>query len=129
MLNIRVFHIYWLALPLLTTLNQVCIKLLAQGLNRQIFGWEWIFYAMRSPLILAIIACEIATFMVWMKILSLMDLSKASPISAISYALILCVSWVGFHEAILPLHIIGSALILAGVWMIGTAENYERSAL
>ena len=47
--------------------------------------------------------------------------SRAFPLSAVSYILILTVSWLVFEESISLLQLIGSGLILAGVWLISTA--------
>ena len=66
---------------------------------------------------------EIALFFVWMRVLTELDLSKAYPLSAISYILILATGWLVFGESISQLQLIGSGLILAGVWVISTASD------
>ena len=55
--------------------------------------------------------------------------SKAFPLSAVSYILILCTGWFIFNEAILPLQLLGGTLILAGVWLIGTADYKVKENL
>ena len=57
-----------------------------------------------------------------MQVLSELELSKAFPLTAFSYILILAASWAFFGEPLSPLQFIGSALILAGVWLI-SADN------
>jgi drug/metabolite transporter (DMT)-like permease len=91
------------------------------------FGVEWIKQAAVTPWMWAALISEAAAFVVWMRILSDHALSKAFPLSAISYLLILCIGWFFFHEAVLPLQLVGSALILAGVWLIGTANTRKET--
>ena len=116
----------WLAIPLLNTLYQVFIKLAAGDLKGLDFGIVWIQHAAVSPWMLAALVSEIASFVIWMQILAKQDLGKAFPLSGISYLLVLLTSWTIFKEPIMPLQIIGSALILAGVWLIGTASHTHK---
>ena len=58
-----------------------------------------------------------------MQVLSELDLSKAFPLSALSYVLVLLSSWLYFREQMTTLQLLGSALILGGVWLIGTASG------
>lgn len=112
----------WLGIPLLNTLFQIFIKLAAE--HAQGFGSinEWLARVMTAPWMLAAIATEIMCFILWMQVLSELDLSKAFPLSAISYVLVLASSWLLFGEEISALRLLGSALILGGVWLIGTAS-------
>jgi drug/metabolite transporter (DMT)-like permease len=61
-----------------------------------------------------------------MKVLADFDLSKAFPISAISYVAVLAGSWLWFQEPTNLLQIAGSILILSGVWLVSTAEQVEE---
>ena len=115
--------ILWSLVPILSTLYQLFIKLVAHDVEGLDFGLTWLTHAVHIPWMWAALASELAAFVIWLQILSNHDLSKAFPLTAISYVMILCISWFGFHETILPLQLIGSALILAGVWVIATANT------
>ena len=127
----------WLAVPLLNTLFQFFIKHGAEQLSDPT-GFGWLSQAMTSHWILAAIAVEIVCFFIWMSVLSELDLSRAFPLSGISYVLIIATGWFVFCEPVVALQVVGSGLILAGVWMIAGASgdtvandswNRERSSL
>ncbi|MDW6025468.1 EamA family transporter [Mesorhizobium sp. BAC0120] len=119
-------HLFWLAIPLLNTLSQLLIKFAAENITGS--GSEWLQSAATSPWLIAAIGVEVACFVVWIQVLAGLDLSKAFPLSAVSYILILAVSWLVFDESISPLQLVGSALILAGVWLISTAGSAAVTA-
>ena len=117
----------WLAIPLLQTLNQACIKALALFMKQDSLGWGWLGSALQTPYALVILVCEVLTFVLWMTALSDTALSKATPITAITYCLILALSWTWFGEPVAPLQVVGSLLILGGVWLIACVK--QESAL
>ncbi|MBB3286528.1 MULTISPECIES: EamA family transporter [Rhizobium] len=111
----------WLAVPVLNTLFQFFIKHGAEQLSDgSIEGWLW--QALSSYWILAAIAVEIACFFIWMNVLAELDLSRAFPLSGVSYVLIIATGWFVFGERIVALQVIGSGLILLGVWLIAGAN-------
>ncbi len=111
----------WLGMPVLSTLSQLFIKLTSESLTGS--GWIWLENTLTSRWIIAVLGVEIALFFIWMRVLTELDLSKAYPLSAISYILILATGWLVFGESISRLQLIGSGLILAGVWVISTAAD------
>jgi drug/metabolite transporter (DMT)-like permease len=116
-------RLLWLGIPVLNTLFQIFVKLAADEVRLSGSGNEWLVRSLMSPWMLGAITIEIACFIVWMQVLAELDLSKAFPLSAISYVLVLTSSWLFFHEEITTLRLLGSALILGGVWLIGTASS------
>ncbi|KAA1179478.1 EamA family transporter [Rhizobium tropici] len=111
----------WLAVPVLNTLFQFFIKHGAEQLSDgSVEGWLW--QALSSYWILAAIAVEIACFFIWMNVLAELDLSRAFPLSGVSYVLIIATGWFVFGERIIALQVIGSGLILLGVWLIAGAN-------
>jgi multidrug transporter EmrE-like cation transporter len=118
---VKAIHVFWLGMPVLSTLSQLFIKLTSEQLNGS--GWIWLENALTSRWMIAVLGVEIALFFVWMRVLTDLDLSKAYPLSAISYILILATGWLVFGENISRLQLIGSGLILAGVWVISTAGD------
>lgn len=111
----------WLAVPVLNTLFQFFIKLGAEELGHgDVEAWLW--QALSSYWILAAIAVEVVTFFIWMNVLAELDLSRAFPLSGISYVLIIATGWFVFDEKVVALQLVGSGLILAGVWLIAGAS-------
>ena len=117
--------ILWMLVPICNVLYQFFIKLVARHMDGIEFGSLWLQHAAISPWMWLALISEIGAFFVWMQILSTHNLSKAFPLSAISYLLVLCVGWFVFHEPIMPLQLLGSALIMGGVWFIATAEAHS----
>jgi len=112
----------WIVIPILTTLNQAFIKLLASETKSMDFGPAWLLEATQYPWTAGILICEILSFVLWLKLLADTTISRAAPITAVAYFLILLMSWTVFREPIVPFQIVGSVLILAGVWLIATAS-------
>lgn len=119
----------WLAIPLLQTLNQACIKLLALHMDEHSFDWAWLKLALQTPYAWLILVCETVTFVLWMTVLADTAISKATPITSITYVMILTVSWTWFKEPLLPLQIIGSLLIIGGGWLIATASPRAKDEI
>jgi drug/metabolite transporter (DMT)-like permease len=123
-------RLYWLAVPVLSTLYQFLIKLGAEHLHDA--GMQaWLWQALSSPWILIAIAVEIVGFFIWMNVLAEVDLSRAFPLTGISYVLIVASGWFVFGERVVALQMIGSGLILTGVWLIAGAgakaqEHHEE---
>ena len=111
----------WLGMPVLSTLSQLFIKLTSERLSGS--GWIWLENALTSRWMIAVLGVEIALFFVWMRVLTKLDLSKAYPLSAFSYILVLATGWLVFGESISRLQLVGSGLILAGVWVVSTAGD------
>lgn len=113
-------HLSWAAIPILNVLQQFLLK---EGADQAMTseGAVWILRLLGSPWFMAAIGAEIACFVIWMTVLAELDLGKAFPLSAISYVLIMALAWLLFSEPASVLEIIGSLLILAGVWCIASA--------
>ncbi|RDJ04243.1 EamA family transporter [Rhizobium grahamii] len=115
-------RLIWLCVPVLNMLFQIFTKLGAMQLGSP-EGTAWLGGALTSPWILAAVVVEIVCFFIWMTVLAELDLSKAFPLSGISYVLIIATGWFAFGEPIVGLQIVGSVLILAGVWLIAGASK------
>ena len=116
----------WLAVPVLNTLFQFFVKHGAEQLSDPtVAGWLW--QALASHWILAAIAVEIVCFFIWMNVLAELDLSRAFPLSGVSYVLIIATGWFVFGEPVVALQVIGSGLILTGVWLIAGASGETTS--
>jgi drug/metabolite transporter (DMT)-like permease len=113
----------WFAVPVLNTLFQIFIKRGAEDIDGKGAMLSWLGSALHNPWVLAAIAVEIICFFLWMKILAELDLSRAFPLSAVSYVLVIASGWLIFGEPVVALQVIGSTLILAGVWLIAVGKD------
>lgn len=108
----------WIGVPLLTVANQACMKLLAERLATLPTA-----EALLSPYILGIGLCEVASFLLWLRVLAVVPVGRAVPISAVAYVLVLLLGWIGFGEPWMPVQIIGSVLILMGVFLLASPSH------
>lgn len=123
----RALHLSWTAIPVLNVLQQVFLKYSADDVPAT-DAWGFVLQTLGSPWFMAAIIAETVCFLVWMTVLSELDLAKAFPLSAVSYVLIMGVAWVFFGEMVTPLQIIGSTLILSGIFCIATASPKQEEA-
>lgn len=116
-----------LIIPFLTLGYQVAAKEVAERLNGVPFGWRWAHIITSTAWLGLLLACELASLIVWMVVLADIKLSTAFPMTAFAYFLVIGVSWLLFHETINSLTILGSATILIGVWLIGRESGEVRT--
>lgn len=109
-------------LPVLGLGFQVAAKETAQTLKHTPFGLAWLLQLFHQPWAAALLVLEIASFAAWMTVLARMRLSATFPLTALGYVLIVGVSWTVFHEPANALQVVGGAIILAGVWLIGRGD-------
>ena len=119
------FYSLWIGLPVLSALFQASAKMLAAEMRHTPFSWSWLVQATHSPWAVVVLVSELLSFVLWLNVLTNVPLSKAFPITAVAYIAIELMSWTLFKEPVLPLQIIGSALILAGVWLVSIAAHRE----
>jgi multidrug transporter EmrE-like cation transporter len=123
------FYSLWVGLPVLSALFQASTKMLAAEMRHTPFSWSWLVQATQSPWAVAVLLSELLSFVLWLNVLTNVPLSKAFPITSVAYIAIELMSWTLFKEPIMPLQIIGSALILAGVWFISVASKEIDSSI
>ena len=119
------FYSLWIGLPVLSALFQASTKMLAAEMRHTPFSWSWLVQATHSPWALVVLVSEVLSFVLWLNVLTNVPLSKAFPITAVAYIAIELMSWALFKEPVMPLQIIGSALILLGVWFVSSAAHHE----
>jgi multidrug transporter EmrE-like cation transporter len=117
------FYSLWIGLPLLSALFQASAKMLAAEMRHMPFSWSWLVQATHSPWVVVLLASEVLSFVLLLNVLTHVPLSKAFPITAVAYIAIELMSWTLFKEPVILLQIIGSALILAGVWLISIGSK------
>jgi len=109
-------------LPVLGLGYQVAAKETALALAQTDFGLDWFEDLFRQPWAGVLIVFELGSFAAWMTVLARMRLAAAFPLTALGYVLIIGVSWAAFHEPASAAQVVGGAVILAGVWLIGRGE-------
>ncbi len=109
-------------MPILGLAYQVAAKKTALAMESTRFGFEWLALLVRQPWAQAMLALEVCAFAAWMTVLSEMKLSAAFPLTVIAYVLIVAASWFFFPEPADLMQIIGGAIILGGIWLMGRSE-------
>jgi multidrug transporter EmrE-like cation transporter len=115
-------------LPFLSLGYQIAAKETALAMSQTAFGWGWLAHLVRQPWAQGLLLLEIASFAAWMTALSEMKLSAAFPMSAVGYVLIIVTGWTLFHEPAGLLQVVGGAIILSGIWLIGRSEPEESQS-
>jgi len=96
-------------------------KAAAMRLPAVVQGWRSEAVAvLHQPLFAAVLLIFILQFFNWMAVLAESDISFAQPITALSIVTVSVLSVIFYHDRISAAHGAGVALILAGVWLIGT---------
>ena len=110
------------AIPPLALAYQFAAKEIAEALPARAFALADAGALLRSPWPFLLIASEIVALAIWLLVLSEVKLSEAFPMTALTYVLVIALSWTFFHEQPDARTIVGSAAILTGVWLIGRGE-------
>jgi multidrug transporter EmrE-like cation transporter len=112
------FGVPWLLLIAFETGSQLSLKAGSAGLAGETLQWIWFVDAAARPLIWLGVVCYIASFVMWMTILSRLPLGVAFPASAMVFIVVIVASYLIFGEAINLLQFLGFALILGGVLLL-----------
>jgi drug/metabolite transporter (DMT)-like permease len=76
-----------------------------------------------QPLFLAVGALIALQMVNWLKVLDDADVSYALPITALSYVSVAAVSAVWLHEAVTSGRVVGTLLILGGVFLVSRTDH------
>lgn len=80
--------------------------------------FAFFFKAFTSPFVLGGLTLYGVSLLIWLVVLSKVNLSLAYPLISISYVLVLFVSWLFLNEAVPAMRWVGVGLIMAGVFFI-----------
>ncbi len=108
--------------PLSVVAYQYLAKALGEGLGAGTPA-QICAHMTSSPLFWALILIEGVGLVVWLAILSRIDLARAFPLTAISYCLVMAVSLLVFHETVDAFTVAGSLLILVGIGLLATDRS------
>jgi drug/metabolite transporter (DMT)-like permease len=109
----------WIVLLAFGALCQIAMKYAGIDNGEFDFSPHAFFLAASSPWLWTAIACYVGEFAAWMVILRHSSLSSAFPTGAIVLVVVLAASRVVFDEPLGWPKIIGSAMIVAGVLLLG----------
>ncbi|MGH8184590.1 MAG: DMT family transporter [Rhodanobacteraceae bacterium] len=110
----------WLLLLLIETLGQVAIKKAGIAVGAFELDRPSILKAVSTPWLWLGLACYLGQFAIWMKILEKSALSSAFPTSAIVFVAVMVASWAVFGDSMGWEKILGSAIIVAGILLLGS---------
>lgn len=84
--------------------------------------------ALLSPYVLAGLGCFVISSLLWLVVLSRLDLSYAFPMIALAQVAVQLLSWLLLGERIPPLRIVGLTVICVGVICVGLSYSRRRPA-
>jgi drug/metabolite transporter (DMT)-like permease len=109
----------WVLLLVIETLGQVAMKMAGARVGAFELNARSIHAALSTPWLWLALACYLGQFAVWMNILEKSALSAAFPTSAIVFVAIMIASWAVFDDPMGWEKILGSAIIVAGILLLG----------
>lgn len=109
----------WALLLVIETLGQVALKTAGAKVGAFELKAQSIHAALSTPWLWLALACYLGQFAVWMNILEKSALSAAFPTSAIVFVAIMVASWAVFDDPMGWEKILGSAIIVAGILLLG----------
>lgn len=102
--------------------GQILLKFAVNRMDQINLAWpntiNTIIHIFTNPWIMTGILCFVSSMVLWIKVISSMELSKAYPSISLSYVIVFIFSIYLFNEAISPGKIIGLILVLAGVFFL-----------
>jgi len=115
----------WIAWGLLLGFETLCqISLKYAGLANAEFDFSpsAFAHAIVTPTLWVAIGCYIGAFLAWMTILRKSTLSAAFATSAIVFVAVMFASWWVFGEHIGAMQLLGSAIIVGGILLLGADD-------
>lgn len=109
----------WVVLLAVETLGQVSLKFAGTQVGPLEPNRHSILTALSTPWLWLGLACYLGQFVIWMRILEKSRLSSAFPTSAIAFVAIMIASWAVFGDPMGWEKILGSAIIVAGILLLG----------
>jgi multidrug transporter EmrE-like cation transporter len=101
---------------------QITFKLAGEQLGDGALDANWLAAAAASPTVWCAVLLYLTVFVLWMLILQQVDLSRAFPLTALTYVTVPAAGMLFFHESLTLAQAAGIALILAGVILVGQNE-------
>jgi len=116
-----------LSAPLIGTVGQLLLKYVMTdigpiGMQSSRSPMSIVLRLLSNPLFVAAVALYCIGFVVWLIVLSKLDLSFAYPLLALSYCLVPALSQYYFGEHVSPVRWLGIGIICLGVGVVGVSK-------
>ena len=112
----------WLAWTLLLgfeTLCQIALKFAGRATGAFDFSAAAFRAALATPWLWVAIGCSLGAVLAWLTILRASTLSAAFATSAVVFIAVMLASWLVFGEHIGALQLLGAAVIVGGILLLG----------
>lgn len=119
----------WAALVAVETVCQAAAKRSGEASGALALSWRTWEAALAAPWIWIALICYVAGFAIWMRILSRSSLSRAFPTSAIVFVATMSTAVFGFHESLAGSQVLGAALIVCGIVLLGSDAEGPRTEI
>jgi drug/metabolite transporter (DMT)-like permease len=110
----------FLSLIGLVTATQLAFKAGSEDVGDGELSLAWLGTSLIQPSVWLAIALYILTFAVWLLILQRTDLSRAFPLTSLTYVSVPLLAWLIFGETVSLSRAAGIAMIVAGVALLGS---------
>jgi len=123
------YKIMLIVAVLIGTCGQIAMKLGVNsvgGLDSFESKAEMLFAVFTSPYILAGLVCSGVGMLLWLTVISHLELSFAYPFMALSYIIILLFGWIELKENVNGLRVAGIAFIMSGVIVMSRTGGEEH---
>lgn len=110
------------------TATQLAFKAAAEAIGDIPLGLDFLAAAAGTAFAWLAVGLYLATYVLWMLVLRDTALSRAFPLTALSYVSVPLFAWLAFGEAVDARTAAGIALILVGVALVGHGEDAETEA-
>lgn len=110
------------------TATQLAFKGAAEAIGDIPLGLDFLVAAAGTAFAWLAVGLYLATYVLWMLVLRNTALSRAFPLTALSYVSVPLFAWLAFGEAVDARTAAGIALILVGVALVGHGEDAEAEA-
>ncbi|HEX3895906.1 MAG TPA: EamA family transporter [Rudaea sp.] len=117
----------WLLLLTCETICQISLKMAGRATGPFDFSPDAFLRALTTGWLWVAIACYIGAFLAWLTILRRSTLSSAFATSAIVFVAVMCSSWLVFGERVGAMQVMGSLIILVGIFMLGADSNPDAA--
>ena len=118
----------WALLVAIETVGQLSLRTAGTRVGAFTPDLASILAALATPWLWVGLGCYLGAFTVWMHILEKSALSAAFPTSAITFVTVMLASWAVLGEPMGWSKLLGSAIIVAGILLLGSDSHSVTSA-
>ena len=118
----------WVGFIALDTAAQITMKIAADKLYPPPLSGQWMRSVVESPLVWSALACLLAAFGIWLRILEASRLGVAFAATSLTLIGVLVASWLFLGEGLSVLGYAGIAAIILGVALVRPLSHGESSS-